>query len=65
MPTARFDEGARLLPETPISEHSVRCGGEERLTDPADDLDEWTIKTSCNREQESVCQARQTGMRDH
>ncbi len=65
MPTARFDDGARLLPAKTISVYTGRRGGEERLTDPADDLDEWTIKTGRYREQESVCQARQTGMRNY
>jgi hypothetical protein len=56
MPTARFEEGARLLAGMALARGWMV---EERwhLTGPADDVDKWTIQAGCDGEQEAVGQS--------
>jgi hypothetical protein len=56
MPTARFEEGARLLADVNLAKiRGPSDGG--KLTSPADDVDEGAVQASRDREQEAVRQA--------
>jgi hypothetical protein len=63
MPTARFEEGARLLADGLLAR---RCAAKKdrELTGPADDVDERAVQAGCDREQESVGQPWQPCVRD-
>jgi hypothetical protein len=62
MPTARLDEGARLLAGMILA----RTGREEmwKLTSPGNDVDEGAVQAGRDREQEAVRQAWQSCVRN-
>ena len=63
MPTARLDEGARLFAGMMLA----RVGNAEEmweLAGPGNDVNEWTIESRCDGEQETVRQAWQSCVRN-
>jgi hypothetical protein len=59
IPTARLEEGARLLAGGLLAVIFLRQRGSEgRYTGPADYVDERTIQPRCNGEQKAISQTR-------
>jgi hypothetical protein len=64
MPTARLDDGARLLAFVATLATLQFEVGTGVLTDPGDNLNERTIQSSSNRKQESIRQSRKSRLRN-